>query len=66
MPDPRAIKVLVVIPTLNEEAHIAQVLDGIAGFAARHDALVVVADGGSGDRTCEIVRARAVRDDRDR
>ena len=64
MPDPGALKVLVVIPTLNEEAHIAQVLDVIAGFAARHDALVVVADGGSGDRTCEIVRARAARDDR--
>ena len=64
MPEPGAGKVLIVIPTLNEEAHIAQVLDGIAAFANRRDALVVVADGGSRDRTCEIVRARAARDPR--
>ena len=64
MPELGAGKVLIVIPTLNEEAHIAQVLDGIAAFANRRDALVVVADGGSRDRTCEIVRARAARDPR--
>ena len=50
--------VLVVIPTLNEAPHIAGVIDAVSGFAGRGGALVVVADGGSRDRTCEIVQAR--------
>lgn len=50
--------VLIVIPTLNEEAHIGSVLDTVEPFARRQDALVVVADGQSDDRTQEIVRAR--------
>ena len=48
--------ILVVVPTLNEEAHIeaclaSLVVDDLRMVAVR----VVVADGGSTDRTCEIV-----------
>lgn len=50
---------LIVIPTLNEAEHIGAVLDGIAGFAASHDARIVVADGGSTDGTRAIVTERA-------
>lgn len=55
-PDPQ---VLIVIPTLNEAAHIEGVLDFAVAFAERADGLVVVADGGSRDATCDIVRRRA-------
>ena len=41
---PSAARVLIVIPALNEAAHIAGVLDFAAGFAERVDGLVVVAD----------------------
>lgn len=68
MPDPRnpelLPKVLIVIPTLNEAAHIADVLDSILGFAERACGLVVVADGGSQDGTRDIVRARAAENSR--
>ena len=57
-------RVLVVIPTLNEAAHIDAVLDSILPFAARSGGLVVVADGGSQDGTQAIVRDRAQRDPR--
>ncbi|MBN9886275.1 glycosyltransferase family 2 protein [Salipiger abyssi] len=49
---------LIAIPTLNEERHIDAVLDSVAAFASAREALVVVVDGGSGDRTTEIVRDR--------
>lgn len=52
-------RVLIVIPALNEAAHVAGVLDFAAGFAERADGLVVVADGGSVDGTRDIVRRRA-------
>jgi succinoglycan biosynthesis protein ExoA len=49
--------VLVVIPVLNEEAHIEACLRSLMrGDVRLHEALVVVADGGSMDRTCDIVR----------
>ncbi|MCV6586990.1 MAG: glycosyltransferase family 2 protein [Marinibacterium sp.] len=59
MPDalPADSKVLVVIPTLNEADHIADVLRALIGgdaLCARSD--VVVADGGSDDGTQDIVR----------
>lgn len=44
-------RVLIVIPTLNEAAHIGGVLDGLLPFAERHGARIVVADGGSTDGT---------------
>ena len=50
---------LIVIPTLNEARHIAQVLSAIEPFAVSQDACVVVADGGSTDATCSIVRETA-------
>lgn len=50
---------LVVIPTLNEAAHIGRVLDRLLPFLHRQDAILVVADGGSTDSTCQIVRDRA-------
>jgi succinoglycan biosynthesis protein ExoA len=40
--------VLIVIPTLNEAAHIGTVIDGQLPFANRTGARIVVADGGSG------------------
>lgn len=47
--------VLIVIPTLNEAAHIAGVISGLTEFAARHPARIVVVDGGSQDGTQAIV-----------
>ena len=61
MPTPR---VLIVIPALNEARHIDGVLSFASAFAARADGLVVVADGGSHDETCDIVRRRATDDPR--
>lgn len=49
--------VLAVIPTLNEEYHIAACLESLILGDPRMAAVrVVVADGGSTDRTCDIVR----------
>ena len=47
--------VLVVIPTLNEAAHVAGVIEGLLPFARRRGARIVVADGGSTDGTPDIV-----------
>ena len=58
MPLSAAPRVLIVIPALNEAAHIAGVLNFALGFAERAGGLVVVADGGSTDGT--VARARAV------
>lgn len=52
---------LIVIPTLNEAAHIAALLESLLPFAERHGARIVVADGGSGDGTPDIVRDIAAR-----
>ncbi|AZL58140.1 glycosyltransferase family 2 protein [Tabrizicola piscis] len=49
-------RVLIVVPVLNEAAHIGAVLGGLAPFAQRSGATVVVADGGSTDGTQDIVR----------
>lgn len=55
--------VLIVVPTLNEEKHVGRVvrrlLSGVNGHAS-----LVVADGGSTDRTRDIVRRLAERDRR--
>jgi glycosyltransferase involved in cell wall biosynthesis len=48
--------ILIVVPVLNEVQHIAAVLRGLAPFAQRSGATVVVADGGSTDGTQDIVR----------
>jgi GT2 family glycosyltransferase len=55
---PRPDSVLIVIPTLNEAAHIAAVIDSLLPFALARRARIVVADGGSSDGTKDIVTAR--------
>ena len=58
-------RALLVIPTLNEAAHIAEVLAQL--LDTPHDSLrlqVVVADGGSEDGTCQLVSEVARRDSR--
>lgn len=52
-------RVLVVIPCLNESAHIAALLADIVKDTAGLDRLIVVADGGSTDGTVAIVAAIA-------
>jgi hypothetical protein len=47
---------LVVVPCLNEEKHIEEVIAKLAREAERLDLKVVVADGGSTDQTCSIVQ----------
>lgn len=47
----------VVVPTLNEEKHIASTLDAAASL----DAEIIVSDGGSTDRTVEIARKSGAR-----
>jgi succinoglycan biosynthesis protein ExoA len=48
--------VLVVIPCLNEEEHIEHVVSKLVGQADRVDLKIVVADGGSTDKTRSIVQ----------
>lgn len=55
---------LVVIPCLNEEAHLADLLDHLCADPSAAHARIVVADGGSTDRSAEIVSARAAKDAR--
>jgi len=53
---------LVVIPALDEAAHIAAVIEALLPFARRTGARIVVADGGSADGTRAIVAALARRE----
>lgn len=46
---------LIAIPTLNEQAHIRDVIAAAGAFVDTHDCIVVVADGGSDDATRQIV-----------
>ena len=50
-------RAFIVIPTLNEEDHIADVIAGLSAFSAAQDAPIVVVDGGSRDKTRDIVRS---------
>jgi succinoglycan biosynthesis protein ExoA len=52
-------QILVVVPCLNEERHIAQVLTNFATEAEHLDLKIVVADGGSTDQTLAIVQKLA-------
>lgn len=55
-------EILVAIPTLNEEAHIAATLDALlAGAPEMREVTIVVADGGSTDATRNIVEDHAAR-----
>jgi succinoglycan biosynthesis protein ExoA len=58
------VKLLVVIPCLNEEAHLPRLLDWLQADPITGNARIVVADGGSTDRSTEIVNARAAIDPR--
>lgn len=55
---------IIVIPCLNEEKHIEPLIAKLGQALDELDARIVVADGGSTDRTREIVRDIAVRDPR--
>ncbi|TPK74004.1 glycosyltransferase family 2 protein [Mesorhizobium sp. B2-4-15] len=55
---------LIVIPCLNEAAHIGALLDQLCPAAARLGARIVVADGGSTDGTLAIVGERLKKDPR--
>lgn len=57
-------EVLVVIPCLNEEAHIDRLLKRLRADPGARRARIVVADGGSTDRSVEIVHEHAKRDPR--
>ena len=50
---------LIVIPTLNEAAHIGQLLQSLLPSARRLGARIVVVDGGSDDKTVEIAGQQA-------
>lgn len=52
---------LVVIPCLNEEAHLPDLLCALASDVSASDQMIVVADGGSTDRSREIVLAWTLR-----
>lgn len=56
--------ILVIIPTLNEAAHIEGLLRQLEPFARRQDARIVVADGGSSDATVAIAQRGAAGSDR--
>ena len=59
-----AAPVLVVIPCRNEEEHIERVINTLLSEADRVNMKIVIADGGSTDRTLEIVRRLAARNNR--
>ncbi len=56
--------VTIVMPALNEEAYVANAVRSILPSRARMACELLVVDGGSSDRTAEIVRALAAEDDR--
>lgn len=55
-------KILVVIPCLNESAHIEKLLAQLCADTAELDRLIVVADGGSTDGTLSVLAAVAARE----
>ena len=58
-------KVVIMLPALNEENSIGEVIDDIPFTALRdrgYDAIAVVIDGNSTDRTLEIAREKGARD----
>lgn len=60
----RDMRCVIVIPCLNEEKHIEPLIGKLGQALDELDARIVVADGGSADRTREIVREIAGKDPR--
>src|SRR5437762_6305978 len=58
--------VLIVIPSLNEEAHIESVIASLQADYRCREAIIVVSDGGSSDETVSIVERIASTDPRAR
>src|SRR5258708_13136572 len=56
--------ILIVIPSLNEEAHIESVIATLQADRRCSEALIVVSDGGSSDQTVAIVERIASTDPR--
>lgn len=56
--------VTIAIPTLNEEANISRILQGFLDSGYKHIVQILVTDGGSSDRTCDIVSEFTRRDNR--
>jgi rSAM/selenodomain-associated transferase 2 len=54
---PEAMRVAIVVPTLNEEATLSRTLPGALAVADE----LIVSDGGSGDRTVEVARGLGAR-----
>ncbi len=52
-------RISIVVPTLNEEAHICATLEALQQLSG--DKEIVVVDGGSADRTIELARAQGVK-----
>jgi succinoglycan biosynthesis protein ExoA len=61
---PPAPRVLVVIPSLNEAEHLEGLITTLLAEAGTSSLRIVIADGGSTDGTCDLVRGLAERDDR--
>ncbi|MFU0504487.1 glycosyltransferase family 2 protein [Pseudaminobacter sp. NGMCC 1.201702] len=61
---PPAMPCMVIIPCLNEAAHIEALIDRLTPSAERLDMRIVVVDGGSMDGTQRIVKRIAIRDPR--
>lgn len=61
---PEDFRILVVVPCLNEESHLGSVLSFLTKETDGLDAEIVVADGGSSDRSRQIVTEFAARDRR--
>src|SRR5713101_3991388 len=60
----RGADILIVIPSLNEEAHIESVIASVQADRRCSEALIVVSDGGSSDETVAIVERIASTDPR--
>lgn len=57
-------RVLVVIPSLNEAEHLERLIRRLLAEAGATDLRIVIADAGSTDRTCDLVKSLAQRDRR--
>src|SRR5215469_16978499 len=61
---PTGADVLIVVPTLNEADHIADVIAALQADCGCSDALIAVSDGGSSDQTPAIVQRIGTADPR--